>query len=76
MSHPHPVCREIEPDLLAVAAGEAAAAAAERVEGHVARCGACRDELTHYRAIEGLVGTLRRAPMPGDDATLARAELQ
>jgi methylated-DNA-[protein]-cysteine S-methyltransferase len=76
MSHPHPVCREIEPDLLAVAVGEGAPAAAERVEGHVARCGACREELRNYRAIEGLVGTLRRVPLPGDDSTLARAELE
>jgi O-6-methylguanine DNA methyltransferase len=76
MSHPHLVCREIEPDLLAVATGEAAPAAVERVEKHVARCGVCQDELRHYRAIEELVGTLQRAPLPGDDATPARAELE
>jgi O-6-methylguanine DNA methyltransferase len=76
MSHPHHVCREIEPDLPAVAAGEAAPAAVERVERHVARCAACRDALGHYRAIEELVGTLRSAPMPGDDPAPARAELE
>jgi methylated-DNA-[protein]-cysteine S-methyltransferase len=76
MSSPHSVCREIEPDLLAVASGEAAPAAAERVEGHVVSCGPCREELRQYRAIEGLVGALRRAPLPGDDAVLARAELE
>jgi methylated-DNA-[protein]-cysteine S-methyltransferase len=73
--NPHPVCREIEPDLLAVATGEAVPAAAERVEGHVARCAACREELGHYRAVERLVGAYRRTPPPSDDATLARAEL-
>lgn len=76
MSHPHPVCREIEPDLLAVATGEAAPAAAERVAGHVARCVACREELGHYRSVERLVGAYRRTPLPGDDPTLARAELE
>ena len=76
MSSPHPACREIEPDLLAVASGEAAPAAAERVERHVVGCGPCREELRHYRAIEGFVGELRRAPLPGDDAVLARAELE
>ena len=76
MSSPHPACREIESDLLAVASGEAAPAAAERVEGHVVGCGPCREELRHYRAIEGFVGELRRAPLPGDDAVLARAELE
>lgn len=76
MSHPHPACREIEPDLLTLAAGEAAPAAVERVERHVARCAACRDELGHYRAIEELVGTLRSAPMPGDDPAPARAALE
>jgi methylated-DNA-[protein]-cysteine S-methyltransferase len=68
-------CRAIEPDLLSVAAGEAVAAAVGRVEAHVAICGDCREELGHYRALEGMMGTLRRAPLPGDDATLARAQL-
>jgi len=75
MKSPHPVCREIEPDLLAVAVSEAGATATERVERHVARCGSCHDELDRYRAVEGLVGTLRSAPLRGDDPTLARAEL-
>ena len=75
MSPQHPLCRAIEPDLLSVAAGEAGPAAAGRVEAHVAGCGLCRDELAHYRALEGMMATLRRAPLPDDDATLARAQL-
>ncbi len=75
MSPQHPLCRAIEPDLLSVAAGEAGSAAAGRVDAHVAACGLCRDELAHYRALEGMMGTLRRAPLADDDATLARAQL-
>lgn len=76
MTSTHPMCREIEPDLLAVAVQEAGAAATERVERHVARCGSCRDDLQRYRAIDGLVGTIKTAPLGGDDATLARAQLE
>ncbi len=75
MSPQHPLCRAIEPDLLSVAAGEAGSAAAGRVDAHVASCGLCRDELARYRALEGMMGTLRRAPLADDDATLARAQL-
>src|SRR5438309_4509202 len=76
MSSPHPVCREIEPDLLAVASGEAAPAAAERVEGHVAGCGPCREELRLYRAAGALVGALRISPLPGVLVVLARTRLE
>lgn len=75
MSSQHPVCRAIEPDLLSVAVGEAGPAAAERVTAHVTGCRLCREELGHYRAVEGMMDTLRRVPLPGDDATLARAQL-
>jgi len=71
-----PTCREVERDLVAVAAGEAGAAAAEGVERHVAICRECREELGRYRVLEGMVTDLRRAPMPGADPTLARAELE
>jgi len=71
-----PTCREVEPDLVAVAAGEAGAAATQGVERHVAICRSCRDELGRYRVLEGMVSDLRRAPMPGADPTLARAELE
>ena len=68
-------CRAIEPELLTVAAGEAAGAAAERVARHVAECPPCRAELARYRAVEGAVGALGRAPLAGEDATLSRAHL-
>jgi methylated-DNA-[protein]-cysteine S-methyltransferase len=75
MSKRSTACREIEPHLLTVAAGEGESRLVERVEHHVAGCAACREELGHYRAVEGMVHSLRRAPLPGDDPTLARAQL-
>ena len=75
MSPRQPVCRAIEPDLLSVAANEAGFAAAGRVEAHVGSCQPCRDELACYRALEGMIDSLRRAPLADDDATLARARL-
>lgn len=69
-------CREIEPDLVAVAAGEAGASAAQGVQRHVAVCRDCRGELERYRVLEGMVADLRSAPMAGVDPTLARAELE
>jgi methylated-DNA-[protein]-cysteine S-methyltransferase len=69
-------CRDIEADLAAVAAGEAAPAAARGVEAHVAICSPCRDALSQYRAVEGLVADLRRAPVPAPDPALARAQLE
>ena len=71
-----PTCREVARDLVAVAAGEAGPAAERGVERHVAICAPCRDELARYRVLEGMVSDLRRAPMPGADPTLARAELE
>ena len=71
-----PTCREVERDLVAVAAGEAGVAEAQGVERHVAVCRACRDELGRYRVLEGMVTHLRRAPMAGADPTLSRAELE
>jgi len=76
MSPENLTCREIEPDLVAVAAGEAGTSAARGVERHVAVCRGCRDELARYRVLEGMVADLRRAPMAGADPTLARAELE
>jgi methylated-DNA-[protein]-cysteine S-methyltransferase len=76
MSPENPTCREIEPDLVAVAAGEAGASAARGVDRHVAVCGDCRAELARYRVLEGMVADLRRAPVAGADPTLARAELE
>jgi methylated-DNA-[protein]-cysteine S-methyltransferase len=75
MSKQPAACREVEPHLLAVATGEAGPEAAARVEDHVAGCRSCREELGHYRAVESMLGTLRRAPLTDDDPTLARAHL-
>ena len=71
-----PTCREVERDLVAVAAGEAGATEARGVERHVAVCRDCRDELERYRVLEGMVTDLRRAPLAGADPTLSRAELE
>lgn len=68
-------CREIEPHLVAAAAGEAAAADARRVAEHVGRCAPCRDDFDRYRAIEGVVGGLRSEPPPAE-AARARTELE
>ncbi len=76
MSAANPTCRDIERDLVAVAAGEAAPVAARVVERHLAVCRGCRDELERYRVLEGMVTDLRRAPLPGADPALARAELE
>jgi len=69
-------CREIEPDLVAVAAGEAERAAVAAVETHVDGCASCRRTLEQYRAVEEMVSALRRAPQPEEDTTLARAQLE
>ena len=71
----HPSCREIEPELLAVAAGEAPDESVHRVDVHVASCPPCRDELGRYRALDDMVVSVRRTPLADDDATLARAQL-
>jgi anti-sigma factor RsiW len=67
MSPQQPVCPAIESDLLSVAADEAGSAAAGRVEAHVGSCQPCRDELACYRALEGMIDSLRRAPLADDD---------
>ena len=75
MSVKHPVCRDLEPDLVAAAIGEAGAVATERVREHVARCAPCRDDFQRYRAIDGVCDRLRGEPAAPDDAR-ARRELQ
>jgi methylated-DNA-[protein]-cysteine S-methyltransferase len=76
MSRAYPTCREIEPELVAVGAGEASPTATDVVEAHVARCPACREELGRYRALDQLVANMRRAPLPTGDPALARAQLE
>lgn len=69
-------CLEIEPDLIAAATGDAEPSAARRVDQHIGTCGACRGEFHRYREIEGVVGTLRRAPAPEDAEARARQGLE
>src|SRR3989441_2777650 len=76
MSAANPTCREIERDLVAMAAGEAAPVAARVVERHLDRCRECRDELERYRVLESMVTDLRREPVSGADPALSRAELE
>jgi methylated-DNA-[protein]-cysteine S-methyltransferase len=73
MSGKHPVCRDLEPDLVAAAIGEAGAAAAERVDDHVRRCAPCREDFARYRQIDGVVGGLRSRPTGGDESRARRA---
>lgn len=75
MTSKHPSCVAIEGDLIATAAGEASATAAERVRAHVATCAPCAEDLGRYHAIEGVVGRMRTA-RPADAAeTRARERL-
>ena len=70
-------CREIEADLVAAATGDAEAGAARRVERHIDSCAACRGEFHRYREIDGVVGTLRRAPTVAvESVTRAREGLE
>ena len=69
-------CREIEPDLIAVATAEAPPAAARRVESHLEACASCRSELARYQAVDGLVLAYRDTGAPVADPTLARAQLE
>src|SRR5262249_44452332 len=71
-----PTCREVERDLVAVAAGEAAVAGARCVARALAVCGEWRGDLGRYRVPEGMVTDLRSASVPGADPTLSRAELE
>ncbi len=69
-------CREIEPELIAVATAEAPTAATRRVERHVEGCASCRSELARYRSVDGLVTEYRDTRVPEADPTLARAQLE
>jgi methylated-DNA-[protein]-cysteine S-methyltransferase len=69
------VCVAIEPDLVAVGAGEAAPAAVARVDAHVAACPGCREDLARYRAIDVAVAALRDTPPAADAGEAARQRL-
>lgn len=70
------VCLEIEPDLVAAAAGEAESAALRRVDAHVERCGSCRKDFERYRTIEGEVTAMRTHLLAAPHVARARAELE
>ncbi len=76
MSRKHPVCLDLEPDLIATATGEAGAAGVERVDAHVARCAPCREDLARYRVVDRTVRALRAAAPPDAEADGARARLR
>lgn len=69
-------CVALEPELLTAATGEAEPAVVERVQAHVARCAPCAAEYRAYRALEDVVGTLRRAPAPEREVVRARQRLE
>jgi methylated-DNA-[protein]-cysteine S-methyltransferase len=71
-----PVCLDLEPDLVAAAAGEAEAATAHRVHAHVERCRPCREDFERYQAIEGEVSAMRSHLLAAPHVTRARAELE
>jgi methylated-DNA-[protein]-cysteine S-methyltransferase len=65
------VCKDIEPDLIAVGAGEGDASTRPRVEAHVAGCPPCARELEEYRGIGRAVGGWREARV--EPGALARS---
>ena len=69
-------CQAIQPDLVATAIGDAVPGAEERVRAHVDICPPCREELHRYRSIDRVVGEIRRAPVAGDRADVARGDLE
>ncbi len=70
------ICVALEPDLVAAATGDAGPEAAQRVEAHVERCGACRADFARYRAIDGEVTALRSHLVAEPHVAVARAELE
>jgi methylated-DNA-[protein]-cysteine S-methyltransferase len=69
-------CVRIEPDLVAVAAGEGGGDALRRAEAHTARCGGCRDRLDQYRAIERALTGVRAAAPPVALVAASRERLE
>jgi methylated-DNA-[protein]-cysteine S-methyltransferase len=69
------VCVEIEPDLIAVATGEAEPVTVSHVEDHIRRCVSCGNEYTRYRAIDRVVGAWREAPNATAAVESARKQL-
>jgi methylated-DNA-[protein]-cysteine S-methyltransferase len=71
-----PSCRAIQPDLVASATGDAMPGAEGRVHAHVSACAPCRREFERYQSIDRIVADIRRAPIVGDRADVARGDLE
>ena len=69
-------CRAIQPDLVATATGDAGPGAEARVHAHVGTCASCRREFERYRSIDQIVADIRRVPIAGDRADVARGDLE
>jgi methylated-DNA-[protein]-cysteine S-methyltransferase len=69
-------CAEIEHDLIAVASGEAGAAAAPRVQTHVASCPPCAREFGRYQALEQTLSNWGEERAPADAVARARLRLE
>jgi methylated-DNA-[protein]-cysteine S-methyltransferase len=76
MTSKHPVCRALEPDLVATAMNEAPPAARDNVQKHVGFCAGCRQDLDQYRSIDRLAGTMRRVRVRDDRADAVRGDLE
>ncbi len=76
MTGKHPMCRALEPDIVATAMNEAPVATRDNVHKHVGLCPPCRQDLDRYRSIDQLAGTMRRAPVPHDRADVVRGDLE
>src|SRR5437867_1806747 len=70
------VCSNIEPDIVASATGDSDPVTDERVQRHIHRCPPCAGEYQRYRAIERVVGAIRRVPIPMAAAGRARKRLE
>jgi methylated-DNA-[protein]-cysteine S-methyltransferase len=69
-------CVQIADDLLAAAIGEASSDASQRVERHLAMCGACRREFQGFRSLDGTVAALRDEPQASEGLGQARQRLE
>jgi methylated-DNA-[protein]-cysteine S-methyltransferase len=75
MSAERTSCAEIEPALVAAAAGEGAPTADARVREHLRHCPPCQRQFDRYRAIDDAVHAWRHLPPPAVHARSARERL-
>ena len=76
MSAERTSCAEIEPALVAAAAGEGAPGTDARVHEHLRACAPCQRQFDRYRAIDGAVQAWRRMPAPAVHTRGARERLE